>query len=153
MVCKIGLKRRIDITNKGTGRRMNPAWLDGEVWWRVGVSAPPPPLCQSPGSGPTQQRCWNLRMEKEIFIRSLWRYLFIVYNTKNMYIKSTTVYVPRRNWDSPNPSLASECAPPPRTGGRGAHSPAGAGLGASQFRRLEKMLSTLPTLWCTVFVE
>ena len=24
---------------------------------------------------------------------------------------------PRRNWDSPNPSLASECAPPPRTGG------------------------------------
>ncbi len=23
---------------------------------------------------------------------------------------------PRRNWDSPNPSLASECAPPPRTG-------------------------------------
>ncbi len=26
---------------------------------------------------------------------------------------------PRRNWDSPNPSLASECAPPPRTGGGG----------------------------------
>ncbi len=24
---------------------------------------------------------------------------------------------PPRNWDSPNPSLASECAPPPRTGG------------------------------------
>jgi hypothetical protein len=24
---------------------------------------------------------------------------------------------PRRNWESPNPSLASECAPPPRTGG------------------------------------
>jgi hypothetical protein len=24
---------------------------------------------------------------------------------------------PRRNWDSPNPSLASECALPPRTGG------------------------------------
>jgi hypothetical protein len=23
---------------------------------------------------------------------------------------------PRRNWDSPNPSLASEFAPPPRTG-------------------------------------
>ncbi len=31
----------------------------------------------------------------------------------------------RRNWDSPNPSLASECAPPPRTG----DSPAGEGLG------------------------
>jgi hypothetical protein len=23
---------------------------------------------------------------------------------------------PRRNWDSPNPSLAGECAPPPSTG-------------------------------------
>jgi hypothetical protein len=47
---------------------------------------------------------------------------------------------------SPNPSLASECAPPPRTGG-GADSPAGEGLGESQTRRLEKKLSTLPTLW------
>jgi hypothetical protein len=40
---------------------------------------------------------------------------------------------------SPNPSLASECAPPPlyqKWGGR--HSPAGEGLGESQFRRLEK---------------
>jgi hypothetical protein len=26
---------------------------------------------------------------------------------------------PRRNWDSPNPSLASECAPPPRIRGAG----------------------------------
>ncbi len=51
---------------------------------------------------------------------------------------------PRRNWDSPNPSLASECVPPPRIGGE--HSPAGEGLGESQFRRLEKNLSTLPTL-------
>ena len=24
---------------------------------------------------------------------------------------------PRRNWDSPTPSLASKCAPPPRTKG------------------------------------
>jgi hypothetical protein len=58
---------------------------------------------------------------------------------------------PRRNWDSPNPSLASECAPPPRTGGEGAHSPAGEGLGKSRFRRLEKKLSTLPTLCVGVF--
>ncbi len=29
----------------------------------------------------------------------------------------------------------------------GSHSPAGEGLGESQFRRLEKKLSTLPTLW------
>jgi hypothetical protein len=34
----------------------------------------------------------------------------------------------RRNWDSPNPSLASECAPPLGTKG-GAHSPAGEGFG------------------------
>ncbi len=54
---------------------------------------------------------------------------------------------PCRNWDSPNPSFASECAPPPRTGGgEGADSPGGEGLGESQFRRLEKKLSTLPTL-------
>jgi hypothetical protein len=53
---------------------------------------------------------------------------------------------PRRNWDTHNPSLASECAPPHRTGGA-AHSPGGDGLGESQFRRLEKKLSTLPTLW------
>ncbi len=34
---------------------------------------------------------------------------------------------PRRKWYSPNPSLASECAPPPRAGGRGAHSVRGWG--------------------------
>jgi hypothetical protein len=27
----------------------------------------------------------------------------------------------RRNWDSPSPSHASECATPPRTGGVGGH--------------------------------
>jgi hypothetical protein len=52
---------------------------------------------------------------------------------------------PRRNWDSPTPSLASECAPPPGT--KGAHSRAGEGLGESRFQLLEKTLSTLPTLW------
>jgi hypothetical protein len=45
---------------------------------------------------------------------------------------------PRRNWDSPTPSLASECAPTPGAKGGGAHSPSGEGLGESQFRRLEK---------------
>jgi hypothetical protein len=48
---------------------------------------------------------------------------------------------PLVGWDSPIPSLASECAPPHRTGGGGAHSPAGEGLGESQFRRLEKSLA------------
>ncbi len=49
----------------------------------------------------------------------------------------------RRNWDSPTPSLNSECAHPhePRGGGGGAHSPAGKVLGESQFGRLEKSLA------------
>jgi hypothetical protein len=46
---------------------------------------------------------------------------------------------PRRNWDSPTPYLARECAP--GTKGWGAFSPAGEGLGESQFRRLEKSLA------------
>jgi hypothetical protein len=36
--------------------------------------------------------------------------------------------------------------PPPPKGGGGAHSPAAKGVGESQFRRLEKKLSTLLTL-------
>ncbi len=53
---------------------------------------------------------------------------------------------PRRNWDSPTPSHASECAPPLETKGGRAHLPVGEGLGEFQFRRMEKNLSTLPTL-------
>jgi hypothetical protein len=41
---------------------------------------------------------------------------------------------PRRNWDSPTPSPVSECTPPSRTKRWGAHSPAGEGVGASQFQ-------------------
>jgi hypothetical protein len=66
---------------------------------------------------------------------------YIVEITKCRYLKSITVDIPRRNWDSPTPSLASECAPPPRTKGGGAHSLAGEGLGEPQFRRLEKSLA------------
>ncbi len=54
---------------------------------------------------------------------------------------------PRRNWDSPTPSLTCECAPPPNHGGGESHTPAGEGVGESQFRRLKKKLCTLPTLW------
>ncbi len=53
---------------------------------------------------------------------------------------------PSRNWDSPTPSLASECGPPP-AGTGGGHSRAGEGLGESLFQRLEKKLSLLPTMW------
>jgi hypothetical protein len=48
---------------------------------------------------------------------------------------------PCRNWDSPTPSHAKECAPPPGTKGGEAHSAAGEGLEESQFRRLEKSLA------------
>jgi hypothetical protein len=58
----------------------------------------------------------------------------------------------RWNWDSPNPYLASEWSPTPRTEGVGAHSLAGEGLGESQFRRLEKKLSALPNL-CSSAVD
>ncbi len=34
-----------------------------------------------------------------------------------IYKEYHSVMSPRRNWDSPNPSLASDCAPPSRTGG------------------------------------
>ncbi len=59
---------------------------------------------------------------------------------------------PRRNWDSPTPSPASECPRPPGTRGKG-HTrlrAAGEGVGGSQLRRLEKKLSTLPTLQCLI---
>jgi hypothetical protein len=48
----------------------------------------------------------------------------------------------RRNWDSPNPSPAGECAPPLVPGER-AHSLAREGLGESQFRRVDILCGTL----------
>ncbi len=58
---------------------------------------------------------------------------------------------PRRNWDSPTPLAASECALPPGPKGGGAHSSAAQGVGESQFLLLEKKLSTLPTLCIAPF--
>ncbi len=46
----------------------------------------------------------------------------------------------------PTPLSSASVPLPPEPGG-GAHSPAGEGLGESQFRRLQKKLSTLHTLW------
>jgi hypothetical protein len=54
---------------------------------------------------------------------------------------------PRPNWDFPTPSPASECAPP-EPGGEG--SLPCEGVGVSKFGRLEKKLSTLPTLWVEI---
>jgi hypothetical protein len=53
---------------------------------------------------------------------------------------------PRRNWNSPTPLAASESALPLGPKGGGTHMPAAKGVGESQFQRLEKKLSTLPTL-------
>ncbi len=70
--------------------------------------------------------------------------------TKYVHIKSTTVYAPRRNWDSPNPFLASECSPPPpETGGRWHTSLREGGWGKSQFRR---GAYTVVLFICTYFV-
>ncbi len=66
--------------------------------------------------------------------------------TKYRYIKSTTVYVPSSELGMSQPLSRQRVGASPENRGEGAHSPAGEGLGESQFRRLEKKLSTLPTL-------
>jgi hypothetical protein len=53
----------------------------------------------------------------------------------------------------PSPLSPASVPLPPEPGGGGAHSPAGGGLGKSQFRRLEEKLSTLPTQWVTGLQE
>ncbi len=75
-----------------------------------------------------------------------------VYSTaQSTYIyRAPQCMSPRRNWDSPNPSPASECAlSPPRTNG-GAH---GYGDGRVPIRRLEKKLTTLPALCSIVSIQ
>ncbi len=48
-----------------------------------------------------------------------WRYTSMRF-TKYVHIKSTTVYAPRRNWDSPQPPTHRlVCSLPPVSGGRG----------------------------------
>ncbi len=70
-------------------------------------------------------------------------------STKYVHIKSTTVYALRRNWDSPNPFLASESSPPPRNRGEGHTSLRVGGWGESQFRR---GAYTVVLFICTYFV-
>jgi hypothetical protein len=71
-------------------------------------------------------------------------------DTKYVHIKSTTVYAPRRNWDSPNPFLASECSPPPRNRGEGHTSLRVGGWWEFQFRR---RAYTVVLFICTYFVD
>ncbi len=55
-----------------------------------------------------------------------------------------------RTLSSSQPLSSQRVCPSSQNLGEGVHSPAGEGLGESQFRRLEKKLSILPTLWYTV---
>jgi hypothetical protein len=66
-----------------------------------------------------------------------------------IYIKNTTVYVPSSELGLSQPlSRQRVCPSPQNQGGEGEHSPAGEGLGESQFRRLEKSLAfCLPWLF------
>jgi hypothetical protein len=54
---------------------------------------------------------------------------------------------PRRNWNSPTPSLASECAPPPEPKRGGGHTRLRRGVGGVPIPTTGEKLSTLPTLW------
>jgi hypothetical protein len=74
-------------------------------------------------------------------------YIYRVPQCKSMF--------PRRNWDSPTPSPPSECVPPPRNQGGGAHTR----LRVRRWRSpnsddWRKKLRTLPTLWylCTGYL-
>jgi hypothetical protein len=61
-----------------------------------------------------------------------------------IYLEYTTLPAPRWNWERTQASVS--LVPTPGTLGMGAHSPAGEGVGESQFGRLEKKLSTLSIL-------
>jgi hypothetical protein len=66
------------------------------------------------------------------------------------------VYVPSSELGLSHPPLspASVPLPPePKVGGGGAHSPAGEGLGESQFRRLEKKSLALCGPFCKLFLH
>ncbi len=70
-----------------------------------------------------------------------------VQNTKYLYVRVPQCMSPRQNIGVSQPLSRQRVCPCSQNRGGGAHSPAGEGLGDSQFRRLEKKLSTLPTLW------
>ena len=74
------------------------------------------------------------------------------HTTKYVYIRSTTVYVPSSELGLSQPLSRQRVCPSPQNRGGRAHSPAGEGLGESQFRRLEKNLSTLSTLCWTASI-
>jgi hypothetical protein len=75
-------------------------------------------------------------------MRWIWLLMICTCMAQSTYIyRAPQCLSPRRNWDSPTPLAASECALPPGPKGGGAHSPAAKGVGESQFQRLEKRLA------------
>jgi hypothetical protein len=76
--------------------------------------------------------------------------LSFLHKVHNTHYRVRQCMSPRRNRDSPIPLSRQRVCLPTCTKG-GARSPAGEGLGESQFRRLEKKLSTLPTLWFSLW--
>ncbi len=82
-----------------------------------------------------------------LFTHNILLFLILGMCTKYVYIKSTTVYIPSSELGLSQPLSRQLVCPSPRNQrGGGAHSSAGEGLGEYQNRRLEKKLSTLPTL-------
>ncbi len=65
----------------------------------------------------------------------------LVISTKYVHIKSTTVYVPSSELGLSHPLSRQRVCPYPRNQGGGAHSPAGEGLGASNYNDWSKSLA------------
>jgi hypothetical protein len=76
----------------------------------------------------------------------------MVSDTKYLNIQSTTVYVPSSELRLSHTLSRQRVYPSPRYQ-RWGDTLAGEGFGDSQFRRLEKKLSTLPTLWFQIMIE
>ncbi len=75
----------------------------------------------------------------------LFSFAVILDTTKYIYIQNTTVYVLSLELGLSHPLSRQRVSPSPRYQ-RGGILACGWGVGESQFRRLEKKLSTLPTL-------
>ena len=77
-----------------------------------------------------------------------YKYTYIEYRT-TVYV----MYVPSSELGLSHPLCRQRVCPSPQNQMWGAHSPADEGLGESQYRRLEKKLSTLPTLRGNLFLR
>jgi hypothetical protein len=99
----------------------------------------PPHVCRCPQAG-TAPNCIHLNTAMKISSTS-----------QNTYLYEHHSVCPLSELGFPQPSLASECALPPDQRMGRAHSPPGKGVGESPFRRLEKKLSTLPSLCSTYY--